>query len=374
MNDKVILNKSYIMTDNTPYAFGLGQPFYDEEDGLIAARWLTTNIGNGTHTEFLYFIMKTLKIQYPTETHSFVLKQKDSANILQKFNTLLPGLRSSNENFDILRNSVNNLKKLLVIIYPTEEDLTKKEPIDAVDVLCRLTMISNLRFRPNELNLNGIFDHLHELVYTSDGVLTEKMYRKKFLDGSLDISTVLAQERIPPLYWGTTLPKGVRVADIRKIRLGAYLHPGTTVMHDGSVKHNAGTMGPSMIEGRISAGVVVGSNSDIGGGASIMGTLSGGGTIQVSIGENCLLGANSGTGISLGNRSTIEAGLYITKGKKIIVKSRKFKKLRYGDLVKAELLSGKSDMLFLQNSITGQIELHWNTKPNKLNRSLHTTG
>ena len=162
------------------------------------------------------------------------------------------------------------------------------------------------------------------------------------------------------------IPSGVRIADASRVRLGAYLGEGTTVMHEGFVNFNAGTEGPAMVEGRISAGVFVRKNSDIGGGASIMGTLSGGGNEVITIGEHCLLGANSGVGISLGDRCTVEAGLYVTAKCKIF-------DVAEGRTVKASELSGKSDMLLIRNSENGRIELRHNKNKSHLNPALHAT-
>jgi 2,3,4,5-tetrahydropyridine-2,6-dicarboxylate N-succinyltransferase len=160
------------------------------------------------------------------------------------------------------------------------------------------------------------------------------------------------------------LPTGVRIADADRVRLGAHLAAGTTVMHEGFVNYNAGTLGTSMVEGRISAGVVVGRDSDIGGGASIMGTLSGGGTEVISIGERCLLGANAGIGIALGDDCVVEAGLYVTAGTKVTLPD--------GDVVKARALSGADGLLLLRNSVTGAIEVRHRTgRGVQLNADLH---
>jgi 2,3,4,5-tetrahydropyridine-2-carboxylate N-succinyltransferase len=175
--------------------------------------------------------------------------------------------------------------------------------------------------------------------------------------------TVFGVDKFPRMV-DYVLPAGVRVADADRVRLGAHLAPGTTVMHEGFVNYNAGTLGTSMVEGRISAGVVVGASSDVGGGASIMGTLSGGGTQVVSIGERCLLGANSGLGIALGDDCVVEAGLYVTAGTKV--------GLPDGTVVKAAELSGRSNLLFLRNSVTGAIEVRGRQgKGVELNAALH---
>ena len=160
----------------------------------------------------------------------------------------------------------------------------------------------------------------------------------------------------------------MRIADTSRVRLGAYLAPGTTVMHEGFVNFNAGTLGEAMVEGRISQGVIVGENSDIGGGASTMGTLSGGNEIKISIGKNCLLGANSGLGIPLGDRCTVEAGLYLTSGAKVEIIDDKGQVIK---TAKAKELSNKPDLLFIRNSLTGAIQCKRNLNVNKLNQDLH---
>jgi 2,3,4,5-tetrahydropyridine-2-carboxylate N-succinyltransferase len=165
------------------------------------------------------------------------------------------------------------------------------------------------------------------------------------------------------------VPDGVRIADAARVRLGAYLSEGTTVMHEGFVNFNAGTLGPTMIEGRVSAGVTIGANSDLGGGCSTMGTLSGGNEIKISVGEDCLLGANSGLGIPLGDRCTIEAGLYLTGGSKVQVMD---KENNVVSTVKASELASKSDLLFIRNSLSGAIQCKPNKKSVVLNDQLHT--
>ena len=174
-------------------------------------------------------------------------------------------------------------------------------------------------------------------------------------------------DKFPPLT-DYIVPPGVRIADTRRVRLGAYLSEGTTVMHEGFVNFNAGTLGSAMIEGRISAGVVIGKNSDLGGGCSTMGTLSGGNEVKISVGEDCLLGANSGLGIPLGNRCILEAGLYLTGGSKVEILNSKHKMI---ETVKASTLSGKDDLLFIRNSLTGTIQCKPNGKSVILNETLH---
>jgi 2,3,4,5-tetrahydropyridine-2-carboxylate N-succinyltransferase len=223
-------------------------------------------------------------------------------------------------------------------------------PADTSDAYLRLHLLSHRLATPRSINLDGIFAVLPNVVWTSAGPCEPDGFEvvRSRLRASLGHLTVFGVDKFPRMV-DYVLPTGVRVADADRVRLGAHLASGTTVMHEGFVNYNAGTLGASMVEGRISAGVVVGADSDIGGGASIMGTLSGGGRQVVSIGERCLLGANSGLGIPLGDDCVIEAGLYVTAGTKVALPG--------GALVKAAELSGQSGLLFLRNSVTGAVEV-----------------
>ena len=229
-----------------------------------------------------------------------------------------------------------------------EIDLTQA-PADAKDAYLRLHLLSHRLVKPHGLSLDGIFGLLSNVVWTSVGPCAVEGFeltraRLKAKHGSVAIYSV---DKFPRMV-DYVIPSGVRIADADRVRLGAYLASGTTVMHEGFVNFNAGTLGASMVEGRISAGVVVGDGSDVGGGASIMGTLSGGGKEVISIGEKCLLGANSGLGISLGNNCVIEAGTYITAAAKVTLPD--------GEVVKAGTLSGANDLLFRRNSLNGGLE------------------
>ncbi|CAN2217306.1 DapD Tetrahydrodipicolinate N-succinyltransferase [Candidatus Nanopelagicaceae bacterium] len=229
-----------------------------------------------------------------------------------------------------------------------EIDLTQA-PADAKDAYLRLHLLSHRLVKPHGQSLDGIFGLLSNVVWTSVGPCAVEGFeltraRLKAKHGSV---TVYSVDKFPRMV-DYVIPSGVRIADADRVRLGAHLASGTTIMHEGFVNFNAGTLGASMVEGRISAGVVVGDGTDVGGGASIMGTLSGGGKEVISIGEKCLLGANSGLGISLGNNCVIEAGTYITAAAKITLPD--------GEVVKAGTLSGANDLLFRRNSLTGGLE------------------
>ncbi len=222
-------------------------------------------------------------------------------------------------------------------------------PAGVADAYLRLHLLSHRLVRPHDISLDGIFGVLANVAWTSLGAvdlerLAEVRLRVRAGGGHLSVHGV---DKFPRMT-DYVVPTGVRIADADRVRLGAHLAAGTTVMHEGFVNYNAGTLGASMVEGRISAGVVVGDGSDIGGGASIMGTLSGGGREVVSLGERCLLGANAGLGISLGDECVVEAGLYLTAGVRV--------RLPDGEVVKARELSGAAGLLFRRNSQSGAVE------------------
>jgi 2,3,4,5-tetrahydropyridine-2-carboxylate N-succinyltransferase len=241
-----------------------------------------------------------------------------------------------------------------------------KAPDSVSDAYLRLHLLSHRVIKPHEANVEGIFGVLNNVVWTSVGPcpvenfeITRAKLKQKY--GAI---TVLSVDKFPRMV-DYVIPSGVRIADADRVRLGAHLASGTTVMHEGFINFNAGTLGTSMVEGRISAGVVVGDGTDVGGGASIMGTLSGGGKEIISIGEKCLLGANSGLGISLGNNCVIESGTYVTAAAKI--------RLPDGEIVKASSLSGASNLLFRRNSLDGCLEVIMRTGSwGGLNSVLHS--
>jgi 2,3,4,5-tetrahydropyridine-2,6-dicarboxylate N-succinyltransferase len=253
----------------------------------------------------------------------------------------------------------------VVAVATTIADLSVP-PVDTHDVWLRLHLLSHRLVQPRSINLDGIFGLLANVAWTSAGpVLATEIdaVRARLRVAGGGQLTVLGVDKFPRMV-DYVVPTGVRIADADRVRLGAHLADGTTVMHEGFVNYNAGTLGPSMVEGRISAGVVVGANSDVGGGASIMGTLSGGGKQVVSIGEGTLLGANSGVGISLGDGCVVEAGCYVTAGSKVALPD--------GSVVKAAELSGRDGLLFRRNSVTGALEaVARNGDWGSLNAALH---
>jgi 2,3,4,5-tetrahydropyridine-2-carboxylate N-succinyltransferase len=252
-------------------------------------------------------------------------------------------------------------------VVTTEIDLPVA-PADPADAYLRLHLLSHRLVPPHGQNLDGIFGVLNNVVWTNEGPCpvdgfeeTRLRLRKR---GRVQVYGV---DKFPRMT-DYVLPAGVRIADADRVRLGAHLAEGTTVMHEGFVNYNAGTLGASMVEGRISAGVVVGDGSDVGGGASIMGTLSGGGTEVISIGRRCLIGANAGIGISLGDDCVVEAGCYVTAGSKVTIQDIDSKP----KVVKAAALSGADNVLFRRNSVSGALEaVPWKRDGVTLNAALH---
>ncbi|CAB4688640.1 MAG: 2,3,4,5-tetrahydropyridine-2,6-dicarboxylate N-succinyltransferase [Actinobacteria bacterium] len=294
-----------------------------------------------------------------------IATQNQAGEILECwFHTLGIGTKSGVDKFPELL-TTDEIRKVKRVNLTLEIDLTKPAK-DVADVYLRLQLLSHRIVKPHGLNLDGIFAILPNLVWSSVGPCEVATFNEvqPLLRAKHQSLVVYGVDKFPRMI-DYVIPDGVRIADGDRVRLGAYLASGTTVMHEGFINFNAGTLGKSMVEGRISAGVVVGDGSDIGGGASIMGTLSGGGKEVISIGERTLLGANSGIGISLGDDCVVEAGTYITAGSKI--------SLPDGTTVKAKELSGANNLLFRRNSQSGALEaLPKSGGWNGLNSVLHS--
>ena len=243
-------------------------------------------------------------------------------------------------------------------------------PKSVAEAYLKLHLLSHRLAKPHSLNLDGLFAVLHNLAWTNEGAidleeLPERQLAARLRGDALEVASV---DKFPKMT-SYVVPAGVRIAHTARVRLGAYLGAGTTVMHEGFVNFNAGTEGPAMVEGRISAGVMIGANSDLGGGCSTMGTLSGGGTEVISVGENCLIGANAGIGIPLANGCTVEAGLYLTAGTKLNVLGQDGALLK---TVKAKELVGVEDLLFRRNSLSGTVECVPLKSSISLNDDLHS--
>ena len=295
----------------------------------------------------------------------------EDQELLNTLNIDNPGFKSlysmasgeeNNEFFESISNSLSVTSRQKLIFHKIDEDV----PISNIcDAYLKLYLLSLKVSKPNSINLENIFGSLANVAWTNLGPVDVKdlnLFRSK--NGEVFVRSV---DKFPCMT-DYIIPERVRIADSSRVRLGAHLSEGTTVMHEGFVNFNAGTLGSAMIEGRISAGVVIGKNSDLGGGCSTMGTLSGGNEVKISVGEDCLLGANSGLGIPLGNRCVLEAGLYLTGGSKVEILNSNNELI---ETVKASTLSGKDDLLFIRNSLTGAIQCKPNGKSVVLNKTLH---
>lgn len=256
-------------------------------------------------------------------------------------------------------------QKPLVVTLLAEDAALTSTP----EAYLKLHLLSHRLVKPHGLNLTGIFPLLPNVAWTSQGAVDLGELAERQLEARLkgDLLEVFSVDKFPKMT-DYVVPAGVRIADSARIRLGAYVGEGTTVMHEGFVNFNAGTAGPGMIEGRVSAGVFVGKGSDLGGGCSTMGTLSGGGNIVISVGEGCLIGANAGIGIPLGDRNTVESGLYITAGTKVALLDADNQLVK---VLKARDLAGQPDLLFRRNSQTGAVECKTHKSAIELNEALH---
>lgn len=263
-------------------------------------------------------------------------------------------------------NAFKTSKRPLVVTILACDD----SPASVPEGYLKLQLLSHRLIKPHALNLNGLFGALPNVAWTNKGAIDLEELPQAQLDARLngELLNVDCVDKFPKMT-NYVVPGGVRIAHTARVRLGAYIGEGTTIMHEGFVNFNAGTEGPGMIEGRISAGVFVGEGSDLGGGSSTMGTLSGGGNIVISVGKECLLGANAGIGIPLGDRCTVESGLYITAGTKVVMLDDKGAVV---ETAKARDLAGKSDLLFRRNSTNGAVECLTNKSSVELNAELHS--
>lgn len=292
----------------------------------------------------------------------FYFKTEQSHEESNSYKFLNPNEQTNIEEIANLDFSKN--KSLIEVHLVSDEAIT-----DVPTAFLKLFLISNKSYKPNELVLDNIFNTLETLAWTSSGPMEVTAARKKLLETKISGQpfSIYSVDKFPPLT-DYLIPEKVRIADTARVRLGAYLGEGTTIMHAGFVNFNAGSEGPNMVEGRISSKVFVAKGSDLGGGSSTMGTLSGGNDQVISIGENSLVGANAGVGISLGNNCTVEAGLYITSGTKITVMDDKNEEQR---TVKAIELSGLNNILYIRDSLTGKVLAKPNNKEFSLNEILH---
>ncbi|MBA4503159.1 2,3,4,5-tetrahydropyridine-2,6-dicarboxylate N-succinyltransferase [Marinobacterium marinum] len=314
-------------------------PLLNADDALIAA--LTEQIGYAGGNQTIELNASQLKA---LETAFLSVGAEEQAEVVE----ILEGTR----------------QPLVLCILETDA-----APQTTAEVYLKLSLLSHRLVQPHGIDLSGMFPLLPNVAWTNEGaVALEDLPRRQLSARAqgrvLDVQSV---DKFPKMA-NYAVPAGIRIGDASRIRLGAHVGEGTTVMHEGFINFNAGTLGVSMVEGRISAGVVVGNGSDIGGGASTMGTLSGGNNVVISVGENCLLGANAGLGLPLGDRCTIEAGLYVTGGSKVTLLDDQNNEV---GIIKAGELAGKPDLLFRRNSQNGRIEVKTNKSAIELNAELH---
>ena len=352
----------------TPFAFGIGLATKSANGNILDVYYPAPQLGSDPYTCAL--VANAANWNGKTETYELEEQpMRDIQSILESVEKNIGYLEESTHIIQpILDAALNsdspNGEKIVVVCFiaaPTDE------PVDAVDAYLRLHLLSARLVQPHGIDLTGIFGQLTNCVWTNLGPFEVEGFNVKRAQLQAEGINILVHglDKFPRMT-DYVIPAGVRIADANRVRLGAHLSDGTTVMHEGFCNFNAGTLGTSMIEGRISAGVVVGDGSDIGGGASIMGTLSGGGSEVISIGENCLLGAEAGIGISLGNNCIVEAGLYVTAGTLVLTPD--------GSVVKGSELSGQDDLLFRRNSQTGKVEAIYrgeNSSWQGLNEELH---
>ena len=333
-------------------------------------------VGTGTKNargEWLevYFPLPLINLDKKlSETITKILKPKDEdiEPSAKQLAMLATEINSTNyPSFNRILRSLQESQQDIIAVLLKNDVAPKSVP----QAYLKLHLLSHRLVRPHQTNLNGIFGVLKNIAWTNKGAIDNEELSNHILNSKCSGSPIVIHsiDKFPKMV-DYVVPAGVRIADTSRVRLGAYVGEGTTVMHEGFINFNAGTEGPNMIEGRISAGVFCASGTDIGGGASIMGTLSGGGEQVISIGKNCLLGANSGTGISLGNNCIIEAGLYLTAGTIVSVSDSKNGNQK---TMKAKELNGSNDLLFRRNSVSGNVECLPNINKVELNEMLHNT-
>ncbi|UDY36811.1 tetrahydrodipicolinate N-succinyltransferase N-terminal domain-containing protein [Dermatobacter hominis] len=350
-----------------PAAFGIGIATIADADGSVLDTWFTS-LNLGTATGFAAVVADACGTEEPFGT--VVLSPEQIAEVLARAEVHRgqPDAHPNVAAFEALSSLVERPNALPVRKVPVLTSISSLDapPLDAHDVYLRLHLLSSRLVAPHGLSLEGQFGLLSNVVWTTLGPCDVASFpaAQRAIRSTGGVIGVTSVDKFPRMI-DYVVPTGVRIADAERVRLGAHLADGTTVMHEGFVNFNAGTLGSSMVEGRISAGVVVGADTDVGGGASIMGTLSGGGKEVIAVGERCLIGANAGIGISLGDGCIVEAGLYVTAGTVVTLPD--------GTRSKAKELSGAPDLLFRRNSVSGTVEVlpREGTWQEGLNAALH---
>lgn len=344
-----------------PLAFGIGIATIDSENNLLDTFFPAPNY----NANFGICAILANILGYKTGTASYRISLEQLNKALEFFKPF-EGDGKVHPNIEAIKNILEvvqkNNSKVGVVSFIAHYS-NDQGPVEVSDAYLRLHLLSHRFIKPHGIKLNGIFGVLPNVAWTSNGPISLKdlsAYQMNALKKGQFLS-VHSVDKFPRMV-DYVIPSGVRIADAARVRLGAYLGEGTTVMHEGFINFNAGCEGPNMVEGRISAGVFVKKGTDLGGGCSTMGTLSGGGNVVISVGEDCLIGANAGIGIALGNKCTVESGLYITSGMKILYE---------GKIIKARDLSGADNILFIRNSQTGTVEAINKSNQVMLNQELH---
>lgn len=336
------------------FSFGLGVGTQNRQQEWLEVFYPAPTVNPDTRT--MDIVAKTLG--YNGGNQAIALTDSQAKQLAEELTTVDAPLAA-------IAQELSASNQPLVATFLAEDSAPKTTP----EAYLKLHLLSHRLVKPHTIDLNGMFGVLPNVAWTNQGAidlaeLPERQLGARLNGELLDVDCV---DKFPKMT-NYVVPTGVRIAHTARVRLGAYIGEGTTIMHEGFVNFNAGTEGPGMIEGRISAGVMVGKGSDLGGGCSTMGTLSGGGNIVISVGEGCLLGANAGIGIPLGDRCTVEAGLYITAGTQVSVLTETGEVV---EVVKARDLAGKNDLLFRRNSQTGAVQCKTNKTAIELNEELH---
>jgi 2,3,4,5-tetrahydropyridine-2-carboxylate N-succinyltransferase len=351
-----------------PYAFGIGSCFKGENDGnIIATKWLAINIQKnmGAASALMDYIGYT---DMQKEDCELVELSDDKVKgIIKDYFSPFADDEGRHENIEALIQSMGVGNHTVIIFYGSEDILTKNPIQNVGDAHFRLASMSRLIFKPNTLCLDNMFNVLPNLVYSRDGDVVEQTYWNEnnwFEAYNPDVIV----DKIPLLTWGAPIPDGVRIANPTNVRLGAYLSPGTTVMHYGFVNFNAGTLGAVMVEGRISAGTTIDGGSDLGAGAGFVGTLSGGGSLKLSAGKDCLIGANAECGVILGNNCVVATGVCFTQNTPFCEITPKGTEVWQ----KAKAFNGVDNITFRRHAKTGRLEVIHKGNKAILNEALHT--
>ncbi|MBP9715986.1 MAG: tetrahydrodipicolinate N-succinyltransferase N-terminal domain-containing protein [Candidatus Pacebacteria bacterium] len=350
-----------------PYAFGIGICFEDEKGEPIAHKWLTVNVNENLGTAAV--LMDSTGIEMEGNHPQYYKMHPVIPIDIEKYFSPFENDGKYHENIEVLKyNQLTNYDnaRLVLILYPDKE-FFQKIVISNADAHFRLAAISRLKFKPNTICLDNLFKVLPNIAYLSDGGACSIDYwnKEEFIGGNLQVRSLI--DKIPLLTWGAPIPPEVRIANPDNVRLGAYLSPGTTIMHYGFVNFNAGTLGKSMVEGRISAGTTIDDGTDIGAGAGFLGTLSGGNSIKLSAGKDCLIGAMAECGVILGNNCVVATGTCFSQNTPI------WEIYPDGNAAwkKVKDLNGKDNLTFRRNAVNGRLEVIHKGNKAILNEELH---